>query len=151
MKSFANSADLRRTLDRLRRITPNSERRWGTMTPNEMLCHLADAMRAVLGERPMDLRITFFSRTVVKWIALRAPVPWAKGIRTGRTVDARRDGTRPADFARDLAAVEEITGRFVERSAAMPMPHPLFGKLTPEEWLRWAYKHTDHHLRQFGL
>jgi hypothetical protein len=51
-----------------------SQRQWGTMTPNEMLCHLADALRGPLGDRPM----------------------------------------------------------------------------TENDWLRWWYMHTDHHLRQFG-
>lgn len=28
--------------------------------------------------------------------------------------------------------------------------HAFFGKLTPAEWGMLMYKHTDHHLRQFG-
>ena len=29
-------------------------------------------------------------------------------------------------------------------------PHPIFGPLSHAAWLRWAWLHTDHHLRQFG-
>jgi hypothetical protein len=29
--------------------------------------------------------------------------------------------------------------------------HPFLGKLSRAEWLRWAYLHMDHHLRQFGV
>ena len=29
-------------------------------------------------------------------------------------------------------------------------PHPLFGPLTRREWGVATYKHTDHHLKQFG-
>jgi hypothetical protein len=29
-------------------------------------------------------------------------------------------------------------------------PHPIFGRITRAEWLRWGYLHADHHLRQFG-
>jgi hypothetical protein len=29
--------------------------------------------------------------------------------------------------------------------------HGLFGVMTLRGWQRWAYRHTDHHLRQFGL
>jgi len=29
--------------------------------------------------------------------------------------------------------------------------HPFFGALTPDEWMIWGYRHTDHHLRQFAL
>jgi Protein of unknown function (DUF1569) len=30
-------------------------------------------------------------------------------------------------------------------------PHSFFGRLTPDEWSAWMYKHLDHHLRQFGV
>ncbi len=29
--------------------------------------------------------------------------------------------------------------------------HPLFGKLTPEQWGKSIYKHLDHHLQQFDV
>ena len=29
--------------------------------------------------------------------------------------------------------------------------HGFFGIMSLADWHRWAYKHTDHHLRQFGL
>ncbi|MGE3404237.1 MAG: DUF1569 domain-containing protein [Vicinamibacterales bacterium] len=43
----------------------------------------------------------------------------------------------------------------IERFAASPrdfafQPHPFFGPLSEREWLHWAWRHTDHHLRQFG-
>ena len=43
MPSIADSATFDSLIERLRALTPESERRWGTMTPNEMLCHLGDA------------------------------------------------------------------------------------------------------------
>lgn len=30
-------------------------------------------------------------------------------------------------------------------------PHPFFGKLTNEQWSKGLWKHTDHHLQQFGV
>jgi hypothetical protein len=29
--------------------------------------------------------------------------------------------------------------------------HPMFGRLTTNEWNVWGFRHADHHLRQFGL
>lgn len=29
--------------------------------------------------------------------------------------------------------------------------HPFWGKLTQEDWNKLLWKHTDHHLRQFGV
>jgi Protein of unknown function (DUF1569) len=30
-------------------------------------------------------------------------------------------------------------------------PHPIFGKMTKEEWSKGTWKHLDHHLQQFGV
>ena len=30
-------------------------------------------------------------------------------------------------------------------------PHPVWGAMSLDDWHAWAYKHHDHHLRQFGL
>ena len=41
----------------------------------------------------------------------------------------------------------------MERFAALERiahPHPVLGRLTRRQWMRWSYLHTDHHLRQFG-
>ena len=29
-------------------------------------------------------------------------------------------------------------------------PHPIFGRMSDGDWLRWGYLHMEHHLRQFG-
>ena len=29
--------------------------------------------------------------------------------------------------------------------------HGIFGPMSPRDWHRWAWKHTDYHLRQFGV
>lgn len=29
--------------------------------------------------------------------------------------------------------------------------HPGFGRMSQSDWLRWGYRHVDHHLRQFGV
>jgi hypothetical protein len=56
--------------------------------------------------------------------------------------------TGPRTWAEDVAAVEELMGRM----AATPLStiHPFFGPLTHAGWGRLAWKHLDHHLRQFG-
>jgi len=38
------------------------------------------------------------------------------------------------------AEVNTIEGRW----------HPIFGPMSRSDWLRWAYLHMDHHLRQFN-
>lgn len=135
---------------RLEKLQPNSERRWGSMTPHEMLCHLADSFRGVLGEREVSGRSTWMSRHIVKFIAIHTPIPWPKGVPTMPEVNPRDKGTRPGDFARDRETVVSLMRRFVHRETRYTR-HPMFGEMSRAEWLKWAFRHVDHHLRQFGV
>ena len=60
-------------------------------------------------------------------------------------------GTRPGDFAADVAQLEALLELITtpERTPDWQL-HPIFGRMSEAAWLRWAYLHMDHHLRQFG-
>ena len=153
MSTISEQRSLDQLFGRLAVLTPQTLRRWGTLTPAEMLCHLGDAGDVVLGHRalsgpaPSPVR-----RPVFKWLALRSPIPWPKGVATRPGVDPRKEGTRPGDFERDrtrvITGLKELATAPRER---LPAAHSRFGLMTREDWHRWAYRHVDHHLRQFGL
>jgi hypothetical protein len=90
-------------------------------------------------------------RTAVKWIALYAPLPWPAGIPTLPELDQHCGGTRPADFREDVREVESFLNQIATLPRNVDWPdHPIFGRMSHAAWLRWAYRHVDHHLRQFG-
>ena len=117
-----------------------------------MICHLADALRMALGEKPVTPASNPLQRTLVKWIALYAPLPWPAGVPTSPEIDQQREGcTPPVDFASDVADVEALLQLVVARTKTLGQsPHPVFGPMSDAAWLRWGYLHTNHHLRQFG-
>ena len=94
MKTLADADVLESLKTRLGALRPDSRRRWGTLTPHEMLCDVGDATGLVIRVRPRKRAVPLRTRRV---------------------------------------------------------PHGLFGTRTTRDWQRWAYKHTDHHLTQFGL
>jgi hypothetical protein len=152
MKTLAHENDLQEVLQRLAQLTSTSQRRWGKMTAHQMVCHLTDSFKAVIGEKQVSSASKFFYRTFVKWLALYAPLPWPHGVSTRPEMDQEANGTQPVEFAQDSRALEEM----IRRVAAQPRDfvwhsHPLFGKMSDGDWLRWAYLHVDHHLRQFGI
>lgn len=53
---------------RINRITSNSEKQWGTMTPDQMLHHLNLATGSALGYYDLPDKSYLLSRTVFKWI-----------------------------------------------------------------------------------
>jgi hypothetical protein len=116
-----------------------------------MVCHLTDAFRTLVGEKPVRDRSTLLQRTIVKWIALYAPLRWPAGIRTTPEFDQRSGGTPPAVFSADVTMLEALLDRITaDTSRLAGLRHPRFGRLSARAWLRWGYLHLDHHLRQFG-
>jgi len=151
MKSLARERDTSELLERLRRIRAGSGQRWGKMTAHQMVCHLTDCCRMALGEKTVKDASKLPQRTIIKWIALYAPLRWPQGIETTPETDQHIDGTCPADFSADMAALEmQFTRLAARRHYDDWPPHPIFGRMSERAWLRWAYLHTDHHLRQFG-
>jgi hypothetical protein len=150
MSSLADPGTIDELVTRLGLLHPRRPRAWGRMTAHETLCHLADSFRLVLGERPFKPIDTWFTRTVIKYVALHTSLAWPKGTATIPEVDQHIGGTKPMEFERDRAIVIELMRRFASPDARCGA-HPIFGPLTREEWLVWGYRHMDHHLRQFAV
>ena len=153
MRTLARERDTASILRRVRALRADSERRWGRMSAHQMVCHLSDGYRLLTGERTTELAPTPFPRVIMRWIALYAPVRWPADIPTTPDLDQNCGGTRPSDFDADVAELEQLirrirTGR---PSRLTGHVHPIFGRMSYSAWLRWAYLHADHHLRQFGL
>jgi hypothetical protein len=151
MKTLADADAKAEIASRMARLRPDSARRWGRMTPHEAVCHLSDSFRCVIGRKQVSMRTTLLWRTVGKWGALYLPVRWPPGIRTRPEIDQRKGGTRPVEFAADVAALAALVELITAESPSFEwQSHPLFGRMSRADWLRWGYLHMDHHLRQFG-
>jgi len=151
MKSLDNPHDKAEVLRRLQRVRTESRREWGRMSQHQMVCHLNDSFRVAMGEKTASSIGNVFHHTLVKWIALRTPLTWPKGVKTVPEVDQEIGGTRPVEFEKDLKELGDLVEQFTEKKGKLQQQrHPIFGKMTDAEWLRWGYLHTDHHLRQFG-
>ncbi len=153
MKNFLNPNDKAEILERLRNVQPDSQRRWGKMTPHQMLCHLCDSFRVAMGEKSVKPAENLFTRTLMKWVALHTPLPWPHGIPTRPEINQQGGGgTPPAGFERDRQELEKLIERYArERRDFEFGAHPYFGRLSDYEWMRFGYLHCDHHLRQFGV
>ena len=153
MKRLVGEDDIGKLVKRISKLTPASHRQWGQMSCAQMVCHLSDAFRGPLGDRPPSSpHDTWVTRTLVKWVALRTPLPWPRGrARTSPEIDqVAGAGTPPGQFAEDVAALVRLMTRFVAQGTSERPAHPVFGRLNVREWRRWGWAHVDHHLRQFG-
>ena len=105
----------------------------------------------MIGRKPVSNAEGRLPRTLVKWIALYVPSRWPAGIPTRPEIDQESAGTRPVDFAADVSELEALLDLVTRRDRSFDAHvHPVFGRMSHGAWLRWAYLHMDHHLRQFG-
>lgn len=130
---------------RIERLTADATPAWGSMNAPGMAAHLNDALRMAIGELPVKPRwmpIRYFP--LKQLIVYVLPMP--KSAPTAPELLVRGSD---ADLARERAA---FAGN-LEKVAAAPtlVDHPAFGRLTRTAWGALIWKHTDHHLRQFGV
>lgn len=151
MKSLAQPDTRAEIVARVRAVRPDSVRKFGIMTAPEMVVHCTIALEAALGLRSVSAAETFFMRRVVKYIALYSPGSWPPGFKTRPEMDVRRNGNRPGEFVSEVAKLVQRLEEFGTRRSTAPLVrHPMFGAMSESEWQRWAYLHTDHHLKQFS-
>ena len=146
-KTLANARVRHELLDRLEHLEPGATPLWGTMTAPQMLAHLADWMRMAKGEIKVALKIgpqryPPLKQLLVYWL------PFPKGIQTSPELVGRE----PLEWSIERAVVRRQLQAFENLDPKTTWPeHPVFGKMTPQAWCVFAYRHMDHHLRQFGI
>lgn len=149
MKNLADDAVLNDLVARLQRLTPAHAAAWGTMNGQQMARHLGDASEAVLKRRPFASRSRQPS-PLRKFLLLHVLRQMPRGIKAG--ADPAGAAVDPADFATDLGrAVALLQELAAAAPGALVEAHPVLGPMSRANWMRWAYLHTDHHLRQFGV
>jgi Protein of unknown function (DUF1569) len=151
MKTLTDPTTRHELLARIDRLSPDSVRRWGTMSIEQMLTHCAEQIRICLGERPCEPMGNALTAAVARFVVFNLPLPTFKNLRTAPELDpARGKMTKPTTFADDRQSLVDL----VERLAGLPSDtvfnHPIFGRLDLTEMGKLAHYHIDHHLKQFG-
>lgn len=148
MKSLHDGPTRTEIRARIARLAPDSQPRWGRMSASQMVCHLVTWMQMALGELPIRERRLFLRFPLIKQFAIYLmPIP--KGLPTAKELISR---VPDAALEADRAAFDAALDRFGARDADADWPrHPAFGAMSRRAWGALAYRHTDHHLRQFGI
>lgn len=145
-KNLYKPEDYRECLDRMGRLSADSQPVWGTMTVGQMLAHCAEVQEVANGKRlqKTPLIVRLFKGTIRKMVL--SDKPYKKSLQTHPQYRQPEDRDFDAEKQRLLAALASFSG-----DDSRGTPHPLFGPLTRDEkgWSCW--KHLDHHLRQFGV
>jgi len=147
MKSIFEKSVQEEILRRAKTLRPYSIRLWGKMNVEQMLWHVSAQIKIGLGDIPAK---PYFNE-VIRRIALKTfglTIPWAKGLMTAKEMK----NEDPASFDVEMDNFLITFDRMITKQEGHKFsPHPIFGNMSREEWGKVAYKHIDHHFRQFGV
>lgn len=136
--------------DRIRKLTPDAQRQFGTMTLAEMLAHLEQTFKVALGEVEGKDESNWLMRNIFGPLAFHV-LPWPKG--KLKTADIML--VEPAGEIEEMKnRLIEYIDRFVdtwEKEPDRTAISPLLGPLDMKQWALVHGRHIPHHLEQFGV
>ncbi len=150
MKNLFNAEDVQFTINRINKLTPETQPLWGKMHVDQMLAHNCVAYDMTLTDKYK--KPSGFEKFMIKLFAKKAvvgPKPYPKNGRTAPDfiiADRRDFEIEKARLIDNIKKVQNMgEAAFDQRDSHS------FGKLSITEWNTLFSKHLDHHLTQFGV
>jgi hypothetical protein len=148
MKNLFNPDTYCELTFRIQNLQPESKAKSGNMNVPQMLAQASEECRVPLSDKPMPR--TIMGR-LFGWAtkpALYNDEPLTQNLLTTTSVP-----NEPKDFNQELLGLLTLVETFHTTSTENigRYAHPVFGKITPEQWGQAMYKNLDRHLVEFGV
>lgn len=150
MKDIFDKTVSEEIINRIDSLNPNSERKWGKMTVDQMLAHCNVTYELVYDNKvpkPKGFK-KWMLKTFIKNIVV-SEKPYKKNGRTAPVflVTNEKDFKTEKDRLNSyIIKTQELGSDYFDNKESHS-----FGNLTKTEWNNMFYKHLDHHLNQFGV
>lgn len=147
MKTIYDHTTRAALIRRIHALNENSTSLWGKMNVYQMLKHCVQWEEMILGKQKHNRSFLgrLFGKIAMKDL-LKDELPMKRSLPTLpqlRVVE--NDGNVMVEKEKWIALIEEHAN-----SSDIEFVHSFFGKITRDQAGQLAYKHTDHHLRQFN-
>jgi hypothetical protein len=147
MKSLFEESAFQEIQRRVGELKASDRGLWGKMDVGQMVWHCQVPLKLAIKNKPTKKKGNLFVRLFFKK-SLYNDTPWRKNLPTSPFAKARDS----KDFAVERYKLLDLIAQFHDLKGRKSWnTHPIFGKLTHEQWGKLQYKHLDHHLRQFGV
>lgn len=146
MKSIFDEATREEIISRINSVTETSTAQWGKMNVYQMLKHCTLWSGMILGRK--KYKRAFIGRIFGRmWLrnSVKDDRPMQRSTPTIPEFIITGNGNVEAQKKEWIALVKEHA-----HFTNYDFIHPFFGKMTKEQIGIHAYKHCDHHLRQFN-
>ncbi len=147
MKSLLTFKTKKEFINRINKLTPQTKPQWGIMNAEQMIRHCALPLELATNKieiKANKLIAFLFGKRIFKTIM--SDVGFKKNLPTFK--EAKLPTTK--GFEVEKQAIFNLINTF-ENKNITKKPHPLFGKMTEQQWDVLQTKHIHHHLSQFGV
>ncbi len=150
MKNIFNQDIVTETINRIDKLTPETQPAWGKMSVSKMLAHCNVAYELVYEDKhpKPNAFMKFFIKLVAK-DAVVSEKPYKKSVMTSPAFiikDEREFNKEKTRLIDHIIKTKQLGESYFDNKESHS-----FGVLTKGEWNNMFYKHLDHHLTQFGV
>ena len=136
-------------ISRMEKLNPGTQALWGSMTATEMLAHCNKVHEGLLSGATQP-QSTSAKQYLLRFFVLYVLPGYPKGAKAPKRFITKGQ-ISDAEFTDQKNAFIALMKRLAHHQAPIQLQHPYFGGLSTKQWGLSAYKHVDHHLRQFGV
>ncbi len=151
MKNLFDKTFSAEMIQRIELLNPNSQRKWGKMSVDQMLAH-CNVTYSYTYEPEQYKKPNVFKRFLLKNLVKGIVVGQKPFSKNGQTApDFIIKGSKNFDSEKSKLIENIIKTQQLGESFFDGKENFSFGKMTKQEWNAMFYKHLDHHLNQFGV
>jgi hypothetical protein len=151
MQNVFDAKDAQEYINRINNLTPETQRKWGKMSVDQVLAHLNVAYDLTFTPekfpKPSFIAKFLLSRFVKPKITNE--IPYKQSLPTSPAfiiADERNFEEEKAKLIGNIQRVQQLG-----REAFEGKENINFGKMTAQCWNNMFAKHLNHHLEQFGV
>jgi hypothetical protein len=146
MKTIFDTNTVAELVGRINAVHANTPAQWGKMDAYQMLKHCTLSEEMFQGKK---LYKRLFIGKLFGGMALKGILKNEKPMKKNQPTHPEMKIAGTGNFDAEKAKWVELLQAY-NRFSNQPFIHPFFGKMTTAQIGNYVYKHTDHHLRQFG-
>ena len=149
MNSLFSSEATSQLIQRIEQLTTESQAKWGKMNVGQMLAHCSTTMEVARDQK--HIKRLFIGYVIGGFLKKQFynDAPTKKNSPTHPYFIPTEEVDLTTEKERLINHLQAFQAGGAEKCTKQQ--HAFFGKLTEEQWAMGMYKHTDHHLQQFGV
>lgn len=149
MKTIFESSARDQLIDRIYSLDENTKARWGKMNFFQMTKHCTTWNEWVLGKKDHVYKQDFLGKLFGKWALIsntKDDKPIGKNMPAGKAFTIQ-EKNGDINIQKSIWVSQILAYEYFSNDGFI---HDFFGKMTKEQIGIFAYKHNDHHIRQFN-